>query len=245
MEQTEETYLSNLALRAVVGLPREDILYAIITHFLVLHQKPSHRFTIYPQMTLKWKPTDQSDQRAEIPDIGLGTFTLPGSSPLFKLRCGVEAKRAVEIMQQLPKPESILSEYDVVSAFYKLDLQAQNQAKAAYRNNYPLANDGIWWILLVGPYWIPSKYGPFSEAELSVRAHKPSDSGDFEETMKMLDAMDQSPPEITELYLLGTPKSYKQLEEIIASTDTLAQPFIDGYRAETFLESATLCEYNQ
>jgi hypothetical protein len=89
-----------------------------------------------------------------------------------------------------------------------------------------MAKDGIWWILLVGPYWTPTKFGPFSEAELGVR-HKLSDSADSGERMGRVDAKNSPPPTLTELYLLSTPESYNRLEEIIASTDTLAKPLYD------------------
>ena len=53
----------------------------------------------------------------------------------------------------------------------------------------------------------------FSEAESTVRAHKTSGSADFE---------------LDELCLLGAQESFSQLEEIIASTDHLTQPFIQA-----------------
>jgi len=112
--------------------------------------------------------------------------------------------------------------HDVESLFHILSFQAENQAKAVYKNGYPLSGNGIQWILLVGPYWIPKMFGPFSEAESTVRAHKTSGSADFEATMELLN---QTPPQLDELYLLGTQESFNRLEEIIASTDQLAQPF--------------------
>jgi hypothetical protein len=117
---------------------------------------------------------------------------------------------------------------DVKSTFHTLYFQAENQAKAAYKNGYPLSDNGIQWILLVGPYWIPKMFGPFSEAESTVRAYKRSESADFEEMMILLNRMKGPPPELDELYLLSTQESFNRLEEIIASTDQLAQPFIQA-----------------
>jgi hypothetical protein len=102
-------------------------------------------------MNLKWKPQDTRDRRSEVPDFGLGNFTLPNSSPNFKLRCGVEAKRAINIMTGLPPPSSIMHIHDVKYLFHILSFQAENQAKAAYKNGYPLSDNGVQWILLVGP----------------------------------------------------------------------------------------------
>ena len=121
--------------------------------------------------------------------------------------------------------------------FHALSFQAQDQAKAAYKNNYPLSDEGVDWILLIGPYWLPKKFGPFSEAESTVRAHKVSDSADFEETLKLLELMDGPPPILDELYLLDTEESFTRLGEIIASTDQFAQPFIQAMSAGMSLQT--------
>ena len=68
-------------------------------------------------------------------------------------------------------------------------------------------------------------FGPFSEAESTVRAHKTSGSANFEATMELLNQMEGPPPQLDKLYLLGTRESFSRLEEIIISTDQLAQPF--------------------
>ena len=226
----EPNYQRRLDLKAVIGLPPEDVLYAIFNEFATLHLR-LHRFTVYPQMNLKWNPQDVQDRRSEVPDFGLGNFTLPGCLPNFKLRCGIEAKRAIDVMVSLPPADSIKGNYTVATLFHSLSFQAQNQAKAAYKNRYPLSDNGIQWILLAGPYWMPKSFGPFSEAESTVRAHKISDSSDFEATIELLHQIQSTPPELDELYLLGTQKSFTRLEEIIASTDQLAQPFIRAMAA--------------
>ena len=46
--------------------------------------------------------------------------------------------------------------------------------------------------------------------------------------MELLDKMEGPPPQLEELHLLGTQESFSRLEEIIASTDQLAQPFIQA-----------------
>jgi hypothetical protein len=64
-------------------------------------------------------------------DFGLGTFTLPGTVPFFKLHCGVEAKHAIETMENLLPPETMLFTYNIRSHFQNLYFQTQDQAKAA------------------------------------------------------------------------------------------------------------------
>ena len=220
----------------------EDVLYAIFNEFVALHQK-QHRFAIYPQMSLKWKPHDPQDWRSEVPDFGLGNFTPPGVLPHFKLRSGVEAKRAEYIMAPLPTTSSIKSLANIISLFHSLSFQAQNQAKAAYKNGYPLSDHGIDWILLIAPYWLPKKFGPFSDAESTVCAHKISDSADFEETLNLLEVMHSLPPILDELYLLSTEESFTRLGQIIASTDQLAQPLIQAMSAGKSLQTQDYLPY--
>ncbi|KAN0087872.1 hypothetical protein V8E55_006493 [Tylopilus felleus] len=203
----EQNYHRRLVLNAVTDRPTEDVLYAIFNEFM-------------------------SHQRSEIPVFGLGNFTPPGVLPHFKLRCGVKAKRADYAMVSLPAASSIMDSHQIASKFHSLSFQAQNQAKAAYKSGHPLSDDGIYWILLIGPYWLPKKIGPFSEAESTVRAYKRSDSADFEETLKLLERMRGPPPTLDELYLLGTEESFTRLEQIIASTDQLAQPLIQAMSAD-------------
>ncbi|KAF8470430.1 hypothetical protein DFH94DRAFT_210026 [Russula ochroleuca] len=119
---------------------------------------------------------------------------------------------------------------NVTSLFHYLSLQAENSAKTAYKNGYPLSDNGVQWILVAGPYWTPKSFGPFSEAESTVPVHEVSDSSEFEATMESLGR--DSPPVLDELYLLGTQESFARLEEIIASTDQLAQPIIEAMTSE-------------
>jgi hypothetical protein len=78
---------------------------------------------------------------------------------------------------------------NIASLFHALSFQAQNQAKATYKNGYLLSDDGFDWILLIGLYWLPQKIGLFSEAGSTLRAHKISDSPDLEETLNLLELL--------------------------------------------------------
>jgi hypothetical protein len=222
------TYWRNVALKAVVNSPREDIVYAVFTECLTHLKDPQERFVIYPQLSLKWKPYAGDDKRAEVPDVGVGNFTHPGASPTFKLRLGVEAKRSTETMQSLPPPSTILAQRDVVAAFNQLLFQAKNQAKAAIKNSYPITNNTVDWILLVGPYWRPCTFGPFTEAELEIRAHKPSPSADWLETLKEKRRTEAAPLALQELFLLSEEASFRRLEALLASTQPHAQPLINA-----------------
>jgi len=217
-------------MKAVVGRPLEDVTYAVFTEFLIEHKNPGDRFIIYPQLSLKWKPQDERDRRAEVPDVGVGNFTLPGTNPPFKLRFGVEAKRSLDAMKSLPPASSLSTNDDVLTAFHHLHYQAKNQAKAAIKNLFPISHgtDTVDWILLVGPYWVPVTFGAFTDAELTVRAHKTSSSADWKESAKEIKRVAGPPAALQELFLLCDDASAQRLEEIIASTDAAAKPLIDA-----------------
>jgi hypothetical protein len=228
-------YWRNISLKAVDNNPKEDVAYAVFVDFLVQHKKPAERFVIYSQLSLKWKPDMKDDRRSEIPDLGVGNFTTVGETPPFKLRFGVEAKRSIEEMKELPPPSSIIDSDQVRAAFHTLYFQAQDQAKAAIKGEYPMLGDTVRWILLIGPYWVPVVFGPFTEAELSVRAHKKeSPSGDWlaQAIINMQKA--GAPHSLTELNLLCEDTSFARLEQIILATDVHAQPLINALTACEF-----------
>jgi hypothetical protein len=74
------------ALRASIAAPKplEDINYPLISEFLFEHRTSPYHFSLYPQLTAKWKPRKCKDQHKEIPDIGVGFFYR--QHPFFKVR---------------------------------------------------------------------------------------------------------------------------------------------------------------
>jgi hypothetical protein len=200
--------------------PKEDVTYPVISEFISEHKNPPDRFVIYPQISLLWKPHILNDTRAEVPDFALGNFT--HQAPYFKLRIGAEVKRCIQdSMSDFPSPLSIERNPTVMAAFHALFFQGEDQAKAAIKGGQTFSNS-VAYLLFVGPYWTPVKYGPFAEAELGVRTHKPSGSGDFGETLKARKRL-ASNPISRRLYLLGTAESSEELERMISSTDHFAE----------------------
>jgi len=200
--------------------PSEDITYPVISEFLLQHKLFSaSRFTIYPQLRLLWKPERQSDQRSEVPDMGLVNFRL---APPFLFRVGVESKRVDwELMRTLPAPDTLENNENLMDRFHFLSLQAEDQAKAVVKNGHVPYNCTVPYLLFIGPYWTHQIFGPFNEAQLTVRNHKPSDSGDFYETLKAARRAEKQPTR-RKLFLLGTVESALELEDIITSTDVFA-----------------------
>ena len=85
-------------------------------------------------------------------------------------------------MANLPAPNTIAANEDVMAALHTLYYQGEDQAKAAIKGEQTLASS-VPWLLFVSPYWASVVYGPFSAGQLTVRTHKPSDSADFLETI--------------------------------------------------------------
>lgn len=81
---------------------------------------------------------------------------------------------------------------------------------------------GVPWLLFIRPYWTSVTYGPFSQAQLTTRTHKPSPSGDFMATIEAQRKLERAPVKRS-LYLLGTAISTSQLESVIAMTDEHVQ----------------------
>ena len=155
---------------------------------------------LYPQLSLCWKPRLPKDTREEIPDIGVGNFTL--RAPCFKMRLGVESKMTLDVMKNLPEPIDIQDRGDVMNAFHSLFYQGEDQAKAAIKGGHALS-ETLPYLLFVGPYFTPVNYGPFTPQQLGVRTHKPSDSADYKESLRAASRL-ASEPVICPLYLLGT-----------------------------------------
>ena len=58
--------------------------------------------------------------------------------------------------------------------------QARDQAVSAIKE-LRMPNRKLKWLLFVGPYFAEVELGPFSDAELQTRKHKPNPSGDVVE----------------------------------------------------------------
>jgi len=176
-----------------------------------------------PPLALPWKPGEIPDRRREVTDFGVGNLTLNGP-PYFKLRIGAEVKRALPIMTDLPAPSAIEDGIEVKSAFHDLYFQGEDQAKAAIKGGFNFPNrPQVPFFLFVGPYWTSVSYGPFSEAKLTVRTHKPSASADWKETSRAMLRLKSNPSRRT-LHLLGTTQSAIAMGQVIATTDGYAAP---------------------
>jgi|SRR6266850_801766 len=159
----------------------------------------------------------------------VGNVTPPGVYPPFKIRFGIEVKRALDLMESLPPPAAIIANPRVRSAFHTLRFQAESQAKAAIKNQLSHTNT-VSWILVVGPYWRHVKFGPFTPSGLSVRALKSSSSADFLATSLESDRVDKQAPPLTTLFLLCEDESFQRLEGILRATDTRAKILSDAYK---------------
>ena len=201
--------------------PVLDFTCTVIYEFL-LQYKSSGRFMLYPRVSVRWILDGPKDTRGVICDMALVNISprLPG----FIMRVGVRFQKIVGAMKNLPEPMAIEGHEDVLAVLQTLFYQAEEQAKTAIKGGRTLAQS-IPYLLFVGPYFAPVVFGPFTAQQLDVCAHKLSDKADYREAMKAKVRL-ALPPIQRKLYLLGTNDAAMQLNNIISSTDALAQPLI-------------------
>jgi hypothetical protein len=209
--EIEQNYLKRLVRRSVKGTPSEYDTYGLITEALILHKKPMDRFVIFPQLSIPWNPSKIKDKRSNLPDFGIGNFY--DDPPYIRLQGGIEVKGPTELITRLPSPDVVSKDKEVMSILHAATFQAEDQAKAAIKNE-KMPNKPLLWLMFIGPYFTIIQLGGFSEGELSTRSHKPNDSGDFVESIKILIRKD-SDPVVHDLYLLGTPEAAAKLEYYI------------------------------
>jgi len=122
------------------------------------------------------------------------------------------------MMADLPPTNIVEDDDEVRFALHTAYYQAEDQAKAAMRGDHAPRQRPMDYFLFVGPYWTHVTVGPFSEAQLTIRTHKPSGSGDFRETVLAAQRLN-AVPSWRKLFLLGTAESAIKMESVITSTD--------------------------
>ena len=155
------SYKRSRARKAVTwGLPAEDIIYVAFVDSITFELPPFPRFHHFPP--------NRSQTTLTIDDPKFLTLELETSHqqvliPIQATFWG-RSKTCHGIMSLVRHghcryfPESLFSDL----------VQAEDQAKAADKNNYPLSTNGVLWILLVGPYWTVKNFGSFTEAQMTV-----------------------------------------------------------------------------
>lgn len=209
--------MDRLAHASVQGALDESVAYGVINEMLIEHKQVLGRegsFIIFPQLRLPWKPEKPGDRRSNVPDIGIGRL---GDNGTRLLQGGVEQKAAGESMRRLPDPGLLIDENDIRELINRTLLQAGDQVKAAVKNHAIPADRAVRWIIAVGPYFIIHSFGPFSEAALTTRSHRPNDSGDAELTeVAQLMKGRASLIKIDEpLYRIGTEKAACAIHEYL------------------------------
>ncbi|KIK66602.1 hypothetical protein GYMLUDRAFT_238862 [Collybiopsis luxurians FD-317 M1] len=159
--------------------------------------------TVFPQLRVHWNPDVHEDRRSLVPDLGLGILEDDGN---LSIHGGAEVKRAVEWMRNLPATDRIAMDPESVSSFNQAAVQASDQIKACIKSNM-LSNTITVWIVMVGPYFIFKKWGPFTPAELRTRGHRPNDSGDYTVANKLREIRESDSPITEPIYQLKTYES--------------------------------------
>ena len=138
--------------------------------------RPQGELVIFPQLHLEWNPGKWRNRRANLPDCGLGRLLDNGT---ILLQGGLKYRPPIlPLMADFPDPSTIKSHIFNHMKFSLASRQALDQVKAAIKNGAVPYNEVIEWIISVGPYFIIRRFGPFTQAELDTRGHRPNDSGD-------------------------------------------------------------------
>ena len=115
--------------------------------------------------------------------------------------------------------------------FHLLYLQAEDQIKAAIKNRYQPLPKIVHWTVIIGPYWTPVTFGPFSDAELTAFSQEGIIKCILEGTIKD-GRRDGGLRSLTELYLLYEDTSLARLHQLLAETDRAAQSLINALQCE-------------
>jgi len=209
-------HLYRLALLSVMSLnPDQYDASAIIMEAFIFHKQPRERYIIFPQRYLQWKPDEPKNRRgASMPDYVLSRVI--DRRPWIQLQGGAEVRKAKALMKGLPPPDIVSLDQDVQNTLYDTRFQARDQAVGEIKEGR-LPNRRLKWLIFVGPYFTEIEFGPFSEAELETRTHKPKFSGDYVELL-IGKVEKQAPPVHLPLYLLGTDEGAAKLENYLNET---------------------------
>ncbi|KIJ31760.1 hypothetical protein M422DRAFT_70811 [Sphaerobolus stellatus SS14] len=220
LDQNALLHLNGLSLALVQEGMDESDCYAVLTEMLIEHRVIRGRpFILFPQLRLSWNPQMSSDRRSNIPDIGIGRLVDGGK----RLQGGAEQKAALKVMRNFPNAADIIDDLDVRRTFHDAQIQASDQVKAAIKNGALPCNIPIKWILAVGPYFTIQHFGPFDEAHLATRGHRPNDSGDavVADFIESLKATRHSRPISGPLYRIGTPDAASAMHEYLFSLEAM------------------------
>ncbi|PFH51101.1 hypothetical protein AMATHDRAFT_75181 [Amanita thiersii Skay4041] len=193
-----------LLINSVLGPPSEYNLYGVITEAFFLHKRPINRYTVFPQLFLKWNPNYPHNTHRTHPDFGIG---------------GAEIKAAVEVMAGLPEAAIIEEDdHDVVqNIFHSCSFQAEDQAKAAVKGGLLPGGQELSWLMFVGPYFTRIRFHPFSISQLQTRSLRRINSGDFWESMVIESRSEVRYP----IFLLGTEEGANEIEAFLIETSHL------------------------
>ena len=195
----------------------ESVGYGLLNEMLEEHRRLRQRgdFLIFPQLQLRWNPRNPRDLRSNLPDLGLGRLIPPDGR--LCIQGGAEHKKPIlPLMSGLPPPAAIHSSSEARDAFASAIKQASDQVKVVIKNGAAPQDEVISWIISIGPYFIVKSFGPFNQAELDTRGHRPNSSGDVRVAKAIQKAMERDRNQIMEpIHLIGTAAAAIAVEEFL------------------------------
>ena len=231
VDQVLQANLDRLAAMAKVAAftNRESVTYGLVTEALILQRSPANDYVIFPQLYIDWKP-QRNDRRHVLPDFGIGRYVW--SDLCFHLQGGAEVKALhglsmEDVVESVPEfnIDNLTENYGLidfresvttlVSAAY---IQAEDQIKSAIKcGHLPYHGTRVYtWLLFVGPYFRTYDFGPFTEAQVTTRGHKPNPSGDY----RVLKFIANREVPLGNWFTLGTEAGHNHLRQYILATGT-------------------------
>jgi len=99
------------------------------------------------------------------PCLGIGQLTSKGRA---QIQGGYEVKAAMELMRGLPPPTVVKQDKAFRDVMNRTIKQAEEQAKAVFKKNSVPRDATVEWVVAIGPYFMITQFGPFTDTELSA-----------------------------------------------------------------------------
>lgn len=216
--------LANMA-RVAAYTKREHVVYGLVLEALLAHRSPENNYIIFPQLYIDWKP-QTTDKRHVIPDFGIGRYIF--NDLCFLLQGGAEVKPMIGGLSQNSVSEGVPFfwylkqmhrdnfERAFTTAVSGAYLQAEDQIKSALKcGHLPYKHDMVYqWLIFVGPYFRSYDFGPFNEAQIKTRGHRPNPSGDSAELNYLLNRS----VSLGDWFVVGSEDGHNHLQEYIRGT---------------------------
>ena len=148
---------------------------------------PKGRLSHFPSTTTTLEPSKSRDLQSNLPDLGLGRLIHLMVIYTYKEVLNIRDLSCLLCLASLLL--QLFRNSEARDAFASAIKQASDQMKVVIKNGAAPQDEVISWIISVCPYFIVKSFGPFNQAVLDTRGHRPNPSGDVQVTKAIEKAM--------------------------------------------------------